>query len=70
MAKYGFDYGGPVCEEQINTVEVPVTLECIDEDVHMAYISQVGNLGYSETHTNYYSHAKLLLSDMLSQYEC
>ena len=41
LAMYRFDFGGPVSKEQVNTVEVPGTLEDIDEELKQVYISQI-----------------------------
>jgi hypothetical protein len=66
---FGINYGGPITEEQVNTVEVPETLHYINDDFCDLYLFQLQNLianTQSSESTSYYIQGKLLLYNMLS----
>jgi len=64
---YGIDYGGPLPEEQLNTVEVLETLPYLSPDHKVLFCSQINLLDWeNNTSASLFMHAKSILLNIMS----
>lgn len=64
---YGIDYGGPLPEEELNTVEVPETLPSLSPEHKALFCSQINLLDWEHnTSGSLFMHAKSILLNIIN----
>ena len=64
---YGIDYGGPLPEEQLNTIEVLKTLPYLSPEHKALFCSQINLLDWeNNTSASLFMHAKSILLTIIS----
>lgn len=67
LEDYGIDYGGPLPEEQLNTIEVPQTLSSLSVEHRTLFCSQINTLDWEHnTSSSLFMLAKSMLVNLMN----
>ena len=67
LDEYGIDFGSPLPEEQLNTVEVPETLPSLSAEHKIQFCDQINMLDWERnTSGSLFMHAKSILLSIIS----